>query len=111
MLLHVSCIGLSIAAVFAKGKGNTGDLKVLLADVPDGLRWLVYAISGYAFVSFWVYWLQSVAAAEHQRPASDARGFSGIWMMFFATSFAIFYTLATKQGSSEPASSEPAPPK
>jgi hypothetical protein len=100
-LLHLGCIALFGLGIFATGRANTSDLKELLKDVPDGLRWLVYGFFAYAMVNFWVYWFQVAPAGDrHALQPSDSRGFSGHWMLFYAVSFAMFYTAATGESAS-----------
>ncbi len=67
-----------------------------LRGCPDWMRKALYGLFAYALVNF-VYFLSVVPKGRPERvaggvPAMVVRGFSGHWMIFYALSFATFYS-------------------
>jgi Protein of unknown function (DUF3592) len=107
-ILHVGIFVVWFPAVFV-AKQRVGSLnrrdywKVLLRDLPDGVRYLLYGFLGYAVVNF-LYFVQQASTGGGgnggDTPAIVWRGFSGHWMVFYFAALAILYS-ATKENSSE----------
>jgi hypothetical protein len=81
------------------GDPNRKDFwKLVLRDLPDGVRYLIYGFLGYAFVNFFYLFIQESNEPRGSGEPSAVvwRGFSGHWMAFYIGSLAILYS-ATKE--------------
>jgi len=102
-ILHLGIFVVWIPAlVIAKrrvGDPNRKDFwKLVLRDLPDGVRYLIYGFLGYAFVNFFYFFIQesNEPSGSGEPSAMVWRGFSGHWMAFYIGSLAILYS-ATKE--------------
>jgi hypothetical protein len=98
--LHVGIFVVFFPAVFVAqrrvGHTNRKDFwKVALKGAPDWMRYLLYALFGYAAVISIPSWIRGLQhASDPQRPSgfiSEWTVFSVIWMVFYWASFAIVY--------------------
>jgi len=100
MALHVGIFVVFFPAVLVAQKrtGYTGRRdfwKVALRGAPEWMRYLVYGFLGYAFINFfWTMTQLPTGHTSHAMTAVEWRLFSGHWMAFYWTSFAILYTAA-----------------
>jgi len=70
--------------------------KVILKGSPDWVRYLVYGFFAYAVINF-MYFLTQAPTGRNEGadpPAIVWRGFSGHWMVFYLSAFAILYAAA-----------------
>lgn len=119
-MLHVGIFVVWIPAVLIAQRlvGNTSRRdfwKVILKDVPVGLRYAVYGFLGYAMVNFLFFVTKVPPHSAHNSgwdntPVEVWRGFSGHWMAFYTAAFAILYSAAHPTPSSPPAYRTPPPP-
>ena len=93
--LHLGIFVVFFPAIFVAqkrvGTTNRRDFwKVVTKGSPDGLRYLLYFFFAYAFINFFIFFLQAPTGKQpDQTPAIVWRGFSGHWMVFYCASFAI----------------------
>ena len=89
--LHAGIFVVWIPAVFAVMKLSQDfpqkDLwKATLRGCPKWMRYVLYCVFGYAFLSFFAFFL-SVDSPENE--ANTVRGFSGHWLIFYYAAFVI----------------------
>lgn len=60
--------------------------KAALRGCPKWMRYALYGLFGYAFLSFFAFF---VSAGDGENEASTVRGFSGHWLIFYFAAFAI----------------------
>lgn len=68
--------------------------KMALAGCPNWMRYGFYAVFAYAVANFIIF---MIGTSGHHQPTGDAppsvvRGFSGHWMIFYYTAFAVLYS-------------------
>jgi hypothetical protein len=104
MVIFVVWFPAVIVAKQRVGNLNRKDFwKVMLRDLPDWVRYLIYGFLGYAVVNFLYFFQQAPTGGGGNggdTPAIVWRGFSGHWMVFYFAALAILYS-ATKEHSSE----------
>jgi hypothetical protein len=99
-VLHVGIFVVWFPAVLVAqrlvGNANRRDFwKVVLKEVPDWMRYMVYVFSAYEFVNFMISMGQTSSGGRHTTTsAADWRGFSGLWMVFYSAALAILYSAA-----------------
>jgi hypothetical protein len=99
-VLHIGIFVVWFPAVLVAqrlvGNANRKDFwKVVLKGAPDWMRYMVYVFSAYEFVNFMISMGQASSGGRHTTPsASDWRGFSGLWMVFYSAALAILYSAA-----------------
>lgn len=107
-ILHMGIFVVWFPAVMV-AKQRVGNLnrkdfwKVLLRDLPDWVRYLIYGFLGYAVVNFLYFFQQAPTGGGGNggdTPAIVWRGFSGHWMVFYFAALVILYS-ATKENNSE----------
>jgi len=107
-MLHMGVFVVFLPAVLVAQRlvGNTrrSDFwKVVLKDIPLGLRYVVYASFGYALLNFMLFASKSPAGGTGANPPAQVwRGFSGHWMAFYSASFAILYAGAVANRTRRP---------
>jgi hypothetical protein len=104
-LLHAGIFIVWLPTVLAvqrvSGGVNRKDIwKVVLSGCPPWMRIAVYAVFGYAFLSFLLFLATSAGLPKHG-PGSvsnvaEVRGFSGHWMIFYGTAFATLYSVRNR---------------
>jgi Protein of unknown function (DUF3592) len=105
-VLHVGIFVVWFPAVLVAqrlvGNANRRDSwKVVLKEVPDWMRYVVYVFSAYEFVNFMISMGQASSSGRHTATsAADWRGFSGLWMVFYSAALAILYSAAKTMESS-----------
>lgn len=97
--LHVGIFIVFIPAVLAAqkvvGKTRRSDFwKHILRFAPPWMTYAFYGLFGYAFFNFfWVFLRIGLGKASGNSAENGWRGFSGHWMLFYAASFAILYSV------------------
>lgn len=106
-LLHICIFVVWLPAVFA-AQVRVGSLqrrdfwKVILADSPGWMRYMVYGFTAYAMINFALFIAKAQTEKGFERPSPVVwRGFSGHWMAFYSAAFAILYTAASSSRSTE----------
>jgi hypothetical protein len=101
--LHVGIFVVWIPTVLVSNSatrmvGRRDFWKVALAGCPAWMRWMLYTLLGYAVVNF-VYCMaylgmgrNHVMPMREAAPPSVVRMFSGHWMVFYFTAFAVLYS-------------------
>jgi hypothetical protein len=98
--LHIGIFIVWIPAVLVAqrlvGNANRKDFwKVVLKSAPDWVRYMMYVFFGYEFVNFIIFIGQAPNGGRHTTAsAPDWRAFSGVWMVFYSSAFAILYSAA-----------------
>ncbi|HEV7243341.1 MAG TPA: hypothetical protein VGQ36_29215 [Thermoanaerobaculia bacterium] len=98
MVLHVGIFVVWIPAVFlakdlARGSKSADLWKQTLRGAPAWVRYANQALFIYTAVNFFIF----IGLADKNTPgggmsAADVRGFSGHWMLFYATALSILYS-------------------
>jgi hypothetical protein len=105
-VLHVGIFVVWFPAVLVAqrlvGNANRRDFwKVVLKGAPDWMRYMVYVFLANEFVNFTISMGQVSGGGPHTTTsASDWRGFSGLWMVFYSAALAILYSAAKTMESS-----------
>jgi hypothetical protein len=105
-MLHVGIFIVWFPAVLVAqrlvGNVNRKDLwKVVLKDLPDWMRYMVYGFFGYALVNFLLFMTKAPSGGSGANPPAVVwRGFSGHWMAFYSAALAILYLAARTVDSS-----------
>ena len=105
-VLHVGIFVVWFPAVFVAQRmvrnTNRKDFwKVVLKGAPDWVRYMMYVLFAYEFVIFIIFMGQSSSGGRHtMTSATDWRGVSGLWMVFYSAAFAILYSAAKTTESS-----------
>jgi hypothetical protein len=83
------------------GNAQRKDLwKVALRGTPDWMRYLLYALLAYTFVTFFSGWLAGFSGARHAEPNSTPWSmFAGNWMVFYYASFCLLYAAIRAENS------------
>ena len=103
--LHIGIFVVWFPAIFVAralvGNMQRKDLwKVILKGSPDWVRYMVYGFFTYAFINFALYTLHIRPGDRVPNPSGDDwRGFSGHWMAFYSTAFAILNSAARQNRS------------
>jgi hypothetical protein len=106
-ILHVGIFVVWIPSVLIAqrlvGSLNRKDFwKVVLADSPVWMRYIVYGFGGYAIVNFLLFMMNAPSSSGGDSPPSAVwRGFSGHWMAFYSAGFAILYAAARRERDSD----------
>ena len=92
--LHVGIFVVWLPAVLAamrlsKDVPQKDMWKATLRGCPKWMKHLLYGLFGYAFLSFFVFF---VSAGGAESEANTIRGFSGHWLIFYFAAFAILYS-------------------
>jgi hypothetical protein len=106
-ILHMGIFVVWLPAVIV-AKRQVGNLnrkdfwKVVLKGSPDWMRYLFYGFFGYAVVNFMYFMFQAPTGRTEgaETPAMVWRGFSGHWMVFYLSAFAILYSAARQNAGS-----------
>ena len=101
--LHVGIFVVWFPAVMVgyrinRGRPQSELWKNVLSGCPTWMRYAGYGLFGYAAGNFiWFYAvMQSGSPPEGAAPASEIRGFSGHWMVFYGAAFAILLSAYRK---------------
>ncbi len=100
--LHVGIFVVWFPAIFV-ARGLVGNLqrkdlwKVVLKGSPEWVRYMLYGFLTYAFVNFALFMLHAPPGDHRPNPpVEDWRGFSGHWMAFYFSAFAILNSAARR---------------
>jgi Protein of unknown function (DUF3592) len=105
-VLHVGIFIVWFPAVLVAqrlvGNTNRKDFwKAVLKGSPDWVRYMMYVLFAYEFVTFMISMGQSSSGIRHTTTSvADWRGFSSLWMVFYSAAFAILYSAAKTMESS-----------
>ena len=98
--LHVGIFVVWFPAVMVayrinRGRPQSEMWKNVLSGCPTWMRYVGYGLFGYAIANF-VWFFATTAPAKTAAPISEIRGFSGHWMVFYGTAFAILLSAYRK---------------
>ena len=103
LALHVGIFVVFIPAVFVAqrrvGTTNRCDFwKVVLRGAPIWMKYASYGLFGYTLLNFfWAFNKLLTGHSQHAMTPNEWRLFSGHWMVFYFTSFAILYASIANQ--------------
>jgi hypothetical protein len=84
-----------VAQKLGKNAGRNDAWKVVMRGSPTWMRYMTYFFFAYAFVNFFLFMQQDpTQGALGATPASQWRGFSGHWMLFYSAALSILYSAA-----------------
>jgi len=78
------------AQKLSKGFPQSEMWKASLRGCPNWMRYVLYALFGYAFLSFFAFFLSIGGSIETE--AGTIRGFSGHWLIFYFAAFAVLHS-------------------
>jgi hypothetical protein len=103
--LHIGIFVVWLPAVLVATRANHGRpqgdyWKNVLSGCPPWMRYAGYALFAYAIANFIWFMVNSDSHANLQgdAPPSVVRGFSGHWMVFYGTAFAILFSAYRNPG-------------